>query len=233
MLVNLENSAVATGLENFSFHSNPKKGNAKECWNYCTIALISHASKIMLKILQARLQQYMNGELQDVQAGFRKSRETRGQIAYTHWITEKAREFQKNIYFCFIDYAKAFDCVDHNKLIRTGLVSDSQDQKRSVFIPITKKGKAKECSDYCTIALISHASKIMLKILQARLQQYVNWELPDVQTGFRIGRGTRDQIANICWIIEKAREFQKNIYFCFIDCAKTFDCVNYKKLKNS
>ena len=116
---------------------------------------------------------------------------------------------------------------NHNKLIRTGLVSDSQDQKRSVFIPITKKGKAKECSDYCTIALISHASKIMLKILQARLQQYVNWELPDVQTGFRIGRGTRDQIANICWIIEKATEFQKNIYFCFIDYTKVFDCVDH------
>ena len=95
-----------------------------------------------------------------------------------------------------------------------------QDWKRSVFIPIPKKGNAKECSDYCTIALISHGSKIMLKILQARLQQYMNHELPDVQAGFRKGRGTRDQIANICWIIEKAREFQKNIYFCFIEYAK-------------
>ena len=93
-----------------------------------------------------------------------------------------------------------------------------QDWKRSVFIPIPKKGNAKECSNYCTIALISHASNVMLKILQARLQQYVNRELPHVQAGFRKGRGTRDQIANICWIIEKAREFQKNIYFCFIDC---------------
>ena len=92
--------------------------------------------------------------------------------------------------------------------------------KRSVFIPIPKKGNAKECSNYRTIALISHASKVMLKILQARLQQYVNRELPDVQAGFRKGRGTRDQIANICWILEKAREFQKNIYFCFIDYAK-------------
>ena len=90
-----------------------------------------------------------------------------------------------------------------------------QDWKRSVFIPIPKKGNAKECSDYHTIALISHTSKVMLKILQARLQQYVNHELPDVQAGFRKGRGTGDQIANICWIIEKAREFQKNIYFCF------------------
>ena len=92
-----------------------------------------------------------------------------------------------------------------------------QDWKRSVFIPIPKKDNAKECSNYRTIALISHASKVMLKSLQARLQQYVNQERPDVQAGFRKGRGTRDQIANICWIIEKAREVQKNIYFCFID----------------
>ena len=95
-----------------------------------------------------------------------------------------------------------------------------QDWKISVFIPIQKKGNAKECSDYCIIALISQASKVMLKILQARLQQYVNRELPDVQAGFRKGRGTKDQIANICWIIEKTREFQKNIYFCFIDYAR-------------
>ena len=95
--------------------------------------------------------------------------------------------------------------------------------KRSVFIPIPKKGNAKECSNYCTIAPISHASKVMLKILQARLQQYMNHEIPEVQAGFRKGRGTRDQIANICWIINKARDFQKNIYFCFMDYAKTFD----------
>ena len=105
-----------------------------------------------------------------------------------------------------------------------------QDWKRSVFIPIPKKGNAKECSDYRTIALVSHASKVMLKILQARLQQYMNCELPGVQAGFRKGRGTRDQIANIRWIIEKPREFQKNIYFCFIDYAKAFDCVDHDKL---
>ena len=99
----------------------------------------------------------------------------------------------------------------------------AQNWKRSVFIPIPNKDNAKECSDYRTIAFISHASKVMLKILQARPQQYVNRELPDVQAGFRKGRGTRDQIANICSIIEKAREFQKNIYFCFIDYAKAFD----------
>ena len=108
-----------------------------------------------------------------------------------------------------------------------------QDKKRSVFIPISKKGNAKECSNYCTIALISHISKVMLKILQARLQPYMNHELPDVQAGFRKGRGTRDPNANIRWIIEKAREFQKNIYFCFIDYAKAFDCVDHNKLENS
>ena len=97
-----------------------------------------------------------------------------------------------------------------------------QDWKRSVFIPIPKKGNAKKCSNYSTIALISHASKVMLKILPARLQQYVYHELPNVQDGFRKGRGTRDQIANIHWITEKGREFQKNIYFSFIDYAKAF-----------
>ena len=105
-----------------------------------------------------------------------------------------------------------------------------QDWKRSVFIPTPKKGHAEECSNYCTFALISHASKVMLKILQARLQQYVNRELPDVQAGFRKGRGTRDQIANISWIVEQAREFQKNIYFCFIDYAKAFDYVDHNTL---
>ena len=102
--------------------------------------------------------------------------------------------------------------------------------EKAVFIPIPKKGNVKETSNYHTIALISHASKVMLKILQARLQQYVNCELPDVQAGFRKGRGTRDQIANVCWIIKKAREFQKIIYFCFIDHAKAFDCVAHNKL---
>ena len=97
-------------------------------------------------------------------------------------------------------------------------------------MPIPKKGNAKECSNYHTIALISHANKVMLKILQARLQQYVNSKLPDVQAGFRKGRGTRDQIANILWIMEKAREFQKNIYICFIDYANAFDCVDHNKL---
>ena len=117
MSVNLENSAVATELEKVSFHSNPKKGNAKECPNYCITVLISHARKGMFKILQARLQQYVKRELPDVPAGFRKGREARDQIANFCWIIEKARGFQKNI--CFIDYAKAFECVDHNKLWKT------------------------------------------------------------------------------------------------------------------
>ena len=105
-----------------------------------------------------------------------------------------------------------------------------QDWKRSVFIPIPKKGNVKERSNYCTITLISHVSEVMLKSLQASLQQYVNCEIPDVHAGFRKGRGTRDQIANIHWIIKKAREFQKNIYFCFIDYGKAFDCVDHNKL---
>ena len=105
-----------------------------------------------------------------------------------------------------------------------------QDWKKSVSIPIPKKGNAKEYSSYSTIALILHASKVILRILQDRLQQHVNRELPDVQAGFRKGRGTRDQIANIHWITGKAREFQKNIYFCFTDYTKAFDCVDHNKL---
>ena len=106
-----------------------------------------------------------------------------------------------------------------------------QDWKRSIFTPIPKKGNPPKCSNYHTIALISHTSKVMLKILQARLQQYMSQELPDVQAGFRKGRGTRDQIANICWIIKKSKKVpEKNIYFCFIDYTKAFDCVDHNKL---
>ena len=107
-----------------------------------------------------------------------------------------------------------------------------QDWKRSVFIPVPKKGNAKECSDYHTFALISYTSKVMLKILQARLQQYMNCELPEFKLDLE-GRGTKDQTGNIRWIIKKAREFQRNIYFCFIDYAKAFDCVDHNKLENS
>ena len=113
-----------------------------------------------------------------------------------------------------------------NSAVTTGL-------KKVSFIPIPKKGSAKEYLNYHTTALISHGSKVTLKILQARLQQYVNHELPEVQAGFRKGRGTRDQIANICWIIEKAIEFQKSMYLCFINYTKAFDCVDHNKLENS
>ena len=133
MPANLENSAVATGLEKVSFLPIPKKGNAKECSNDRTIALISHASKVMLKILQARLQQYVNCELPDVQAGFWKGRGTRDQIANIHWIIEKGREFQKNIYFCFIDYTKAFNCVDHNKLWE--ILQEMEDSLEKTTLP--------------------------------------------------------------------------------------------------
>ena len=123
---------------------------------------------------------------------------------------------------CCTQYASKFE----NSAVVTGL-------KRSVFIPIPKKGNAKECSNYCTTILISYASKLMLKILQVRFQQYMNWELPDVQAGFTKVRGTRDQIANIHWITEKAREFQNSIYFCLTDYAKAFDCVDHNKLWKS
>ena len=115
-------------------------------------------------------------------------------------------------------------------LENSAVATAGKDWKRSVFIPIPKKGSDKESSNYYKVAFISHASKANLKIVQARLQQYVNCEHPDVQAGFRKGRGTRDQITNICWIIKKAREFQKNIYFCFIDYAEAFDCVDHHKL---
>ena len=122
-------------------------------------------------------------------------------------------------------------CCTHYASKFGKLSSGHRTGKRSVFITIPKNSNAEECSNYHTIALISHASKVMLKILQARLQQYMNRELPDVQAGFGKHRGTRDQIANTCWMIEKGREFQKNI--CFIDNTKAFDCVDHNKLENS
>ena len=133
------------------------------------------------------------------------------------------KSWKMMLWKCCTQYASKFGKLSSGH--RTG--------KWQFFIPIQKKGNAKECSNYCTVALISHASKLMLEILQARLQQYVNCEHPDVQAGFRKGRGARDQIASIRWLMEKAREFQKNIYFCFNDCAKAFDCVDHNKLENS
>ena len=111
-----------------------------------------------------------------------------------------------------------------------GKLNSGHKTGKGVFIPIPKKANAKECSNHCTVALISHSGKVRLKIIQARFPQYVNRELPDVQAGFRKGRRIRDQISNICWIIKKAREFQKSIYFCFIDYTKAFDCVDHNKL---
>ena len=113
---------------------------------------------------------------------------------------------------------------------KSGKLSSGHRTGKGQFIPVPKKGNAKECSNYHTVEVISHASKVILNILQGKLQQYMNWELPDVQVGFRKGRGTRDQIADIHWIMEKAREFQKNIYFCLIDYAKAFDCVDHNEL---
>ena len=127
MTANWENSAVATGWEKVSFHSNPKERQCQRMLKLPHNCTHSHSSKVMLKILQARLQQYVNRELPDVQAGFRKGRGTRDQIANILWIMEKAREFQKSIYFCFIDYVKAFDCVDHNKLWKILKQMDTQD----------------------------------------------------------------------------------------------------------
>ena len=133
-----------------------------------------------------------------------------------------------NMIFIMLNYAVK---VLHSKCQQIWKTQQwPQDWKRSVFIPVLKIGNGKECSNYHTIVLISHASKVMLNILQARLQQYMNQELPDAQAGFRRGRGTRDQVANICWVIEKARECQKNIYFCFIGYTQAFDCVNHNQL---
>ena len=121
-------------------------------------------------------------------------------------------------------------CTQHASKFGKLSSSHRSGWKRSVFIPVPKKGNAKECSNYRTIALISHTGKIMLKILQARLQQYVNCWLPEVQAGFRKGRRIRDQIANFHWIIKKQESSRKKIYFCFIDYAKAFDCVDHNKL---
>ena len=131
------------------------------------------------------------------------------------------KSWKMMLWKCCHQYASKFGKLNSGHKTRKG---------PGIFIPIPKKGNAKECSDYRTIALISHTGQVMLKILQARLQQYLNREqYLNVQTGFRKGRGTRNQIANICWIFKRARKFQKNIY-CFIDYAKAFDCVNHNKL---
>ena len=170
MLANLENWAVATGLEKSVFNPISKKSNAKECSNYHTIAFISHASKVMLKILQVRLQQYMNWELWDVQAGFRKGKGTRDQIENIHWIIEKAREFQKNIYFCFIDYAKPLT-VWFTKIFRKFfkiclLRNLYVGQEATIRTDMEKQTGSKLCKKYdktvyCHSAYLTHAEYIM------------------------------------------------------------------------
>ena len=173
MPANLENSAAATGLETVGFNSNPKERQGQRMLKLLHLALISHTSKVVLKILQARLQQYVNRELPDVQAGFRKGRGTRDQIANNCWIIEKAREFQKNIYLCFIDYAKAFDCVDHNKLWKIWKEMGIQDRLTCLLRNLYARQKAKvrtghylkethapKCSSQHCLSLPGHGSNL-------------------------------------------------------------------------
>ena len=196
MPANLENSAVATGLERSVYTPIPKKGNTKECSNYHTIALISHASKVVLKILQARIQQYVNCEIPDVQAGFRKCRWTRDQIANICWIIEKARELQKNIYFYFIDYAKAFDCVDHNQLWKILKKTEYQTtwsaswetciqvRKQPLEPDMEQQTGSKEEKEYIK-AVYCYPAYLTYR-------QSISWELPDVleeaQAGIKVGQ---------------------------------------------
>ena len=196
MPTNLENSAVATGLEKISFNPIPKKGNAKECSNYCTIALISHASKVMLKILQARLQQYMNWELPDAQAVFRKGRGTRDHIANILWIIKKARKFQKNIYLCFIDYTKAFDCVEHNKLWK--ILQEMGIQADHLICLLRNLYAGQEATvrtghgttDWFQIGKGVHQGCILSACLFNLYAEYIMWiaGLDEVQAGIKIAR---------------------------------------------
>ena len=188
----------------------------------------------MHKILKARLQQYVNHELPNVQAGFRKTRGTRGKIVNICWIIEKAREFQKNIYFCFIDYAKAFDGVDHNKpwkiLQEIGIPDHLTCLLRILYAgqeATVRTGH--DTTDWSQIGKGVRQGCILSPCLFNLYAEYImrNAGLDDVQARFRKGRGTRDQIANIRWIIKKAREFQENI--CFIDYTKVFNCMDHNK----
>ena len=198
---NLEDSAVATGLEKVSFHFNPKTRQCKEWSNYCTIALISHTSKAMFKILQARLQQYVNHVLPDVQAGFRKGRGTRDQVANISWIMEKAREFQKNIYFCLIDYAKAFDCVDHNKLWKTLKEMGISDHLTCLLRnlnagqePTVRTGH--ETTDWFQTGKGVHQGCILSPCLLNLYAEYImrNTELEEAQAAIKIAGNQQPQI---------------------------------------
>ena len=170
-----------------SFHSNPKKGNAKACSNYHTTALISHTSKVMFKVLQARVQQYVNWEISEAQAVFRKGRGTRDQTANIRWITEKAREFQKNIYFCFIDYAKAFDCVDHNKLEISS--RDGKNFLRNLYVGQEAIVRTRHGTmDWFQIAKGVHQGCILSLCLFNFYAEYIMWNarLDEAQAGIKI-----------------------------------------------
>ena len=193
MPANLENSAMATGLEKVSFHSNPKE---RQCQRMLKV-------KVKVKSL-SRVRLFAT-------------------LCTVVYQAPLSMGFSRQEYCSGLPFPSPGDLPD------PGIEPRSPALQADALIS-QPPGKPQECSNYCTIALISHASKVMLKTLQARLQKYVNRELPDVQAGFRKGGGTRDQIANIHWIIEKAREFQKNINFCFIDYAKAFDCVDHNEL---
>ena len=193
MAANLENLAVATGLEKVSFHFNPKERQCQKCSNYRTIALISHSSKVMLKILSQA--STVAEQLPDVQAGFRKGRGTRDQIANIHWIVEKAREFQKNIYFCFIDYAKAFDCVDHSKLWKILQAMGTPDHLtyllRNVYASQEATVRARHgTTDWFPIGKGVHQGCILSLCLFNLYGEYImrNARLDEVQAGIKISR---------------------------------------------
>ena len=205
MPANLENSAVATGLEKVSFHSNPKERQCQRRLKLRIIALISHASKVMLKILQARLQQYVNHELPDVQAGFRKGRGTRDPIANIYWIMEKAREFQKNIYFCFIDYAKAFDCVDHNNLWKILKEMQIPDHLTCLLRNLYADQEARVRTGYGTTVLFQRGKGvrqgcILLPCLFNVYAEYImrNAGLEEAQAGIKIAGRNINNYPQIC-----------------------------------
>ena len=201
MPANLESSAAATVLEKVSFHSNPKERQSQTVFNYHTIVLISHTSRIMLKILQARFQQYVKHELPDVQAGFRKGRGTRDQISNIRWIIEKAREFHKNIDLCFIDYAKAFDCVDHDKLWKILKEMEIPDHLTCLLRNLYADQEATVrtghgTTDWFQIGKGVHPSYILLPCLFKLYAEYVmrNTGLDEAQAGIKIPRRNINKI---------------------------------------
>ena len=239
MPANLENLTVATELEKVAFF--PKKDNAKECSNYCTTALISHTSKVMLKILQARLQQYMNCELPDVQAGFRKGRVTRDQIANIHWVIKKARDFQKNIYFCFIDYAKTFDCVDHNKLWKIlkemGIPDHLACLLRNIYAGQEETAIIGHgTTDWFQIGKGVHQGCILLPCLFNLYADYImrNAGLEEAQAGIKIaGRNSNNlRYADDTTLMEESEEKLKSLLMKVkMESEKTGSKLNIQKTK--